>query len=247
MSPTLIIAGAGPGLGRGIAETFGSKGFNVALVARNKDRLVQMAKDLSDKGIEAEGFACDLTKEKDLPAVFESIKNRFGPPDVLFSNVVSPPSHPSQLRAVATTPATVRQHFEARVLGTVGVVNQVLPDMIERRSGTIFITTGLSAHVTVPFLTPISMAITACRKYALGLHAETADKGVYVAAVALGLVVAPGDPVGDPNKLGEDYYDLYLKRTNGDVIFGETDVTQEGLDELREWLDEQARKMDGAR
>ena len=36
---TAVIIGAGPGLGYSLAETFGSKGFRVVLLARNAQRL----------------------------------------------------------------------------------------------------------------------------------------------------------------------------------------------------------------
>ncbi|MEW2050455.1 hypothetical protein [Streptomyces sp. NPDC005476] len=37
--PTIAIIGAGPGMGLAIARTFGSRGFDVALSARTKEKL----------------------------------------------------------------------------------------------------------------------------------------------------------------------------------------------------------------
>lgn len=37
--PSIAIVEAGPGTGLAIARTFGSRGFDVGLIARNRDRL----------------------------------------------------------------------------------------------------------------------------------------------------------------------------------------------------------------
>lgn len=39
---TIAIVGAGPGLGLSIAKKFGKNGFQVALVARNEEKLNQL-------------------------------------------------------------------------------------------------------------------------------------------------------------------------------------------------------------
>lgn len=236
-----MIAGAGPGLGNGIARKFGAEGYRVALIARNRKRLEQAASALQDEGIDATAFAGDLTNETGLADVFTAIRARYEKIDVLFCNAVSPPTHPSKLTAIETGTQEVRRHFEARVLATVGTVRQVIPEMIERSDGVILLTTGLSAHVTVPFITPISMALCACRKYALGLHDELKDKGVYVATVALGLIVDSDNADSAPMSLADHYYQLTLERKKADVIIGSTSATPEALADLKAWLDKMAQ------
>lgn len=239
MSKTIVIAGAGPGLGMGISRKFGKQGYQIALIARNADRLAELVTTLESEGITAKAFAGDLCNDDVMTSVFSNIFDEFGNIDVLFCNAVSPPAHPSLLTAEATTPEMVQMQFEARVVSIVRAVNNVLPKMVERGSGAIIMTTGLSSHVTVPFITPVSMTLAAIRKYALGLHDEMADKGVYVANVALGVVVSPDDPVSSPEKLADAYYQLVQTRKEGDVVFGSTEVTPEGLAKLKAWLDQQ--------
>jgi short-subunit dehydrogenase len=45
---TIAIIGAGPGLGQSIAKQFGSHGFDIALIARNQQKLDQLTADLTD-------------------------------------------------------------------------------------------------------------------------------------------------------------------------------------------------------
>ncbi|MFD0478345.1 SDR family NAD(P)-dependent oxidoreductase [Nonomuraea thailandensis] len=58
--PTIAIVGAGPGLGLAIARTFGSRGFDVALIARTKDKLETLVAQLGKEGITAEAFPADV-------------------------------------------------------------------------------------------------------------------------------------------------------------------------------------------
>jgi short-subunit dehydrogenase len=41
--PTIVIVGAGPGLGLSIANQIGHRGFDVALVARNRNNVELLA------------------------------------------------------------------------------------------------------------------------------------------------------------------------------------------------------------
>jgi short-subunit dehydrogenase len=48
---TLAIVGAGPGLGLGIAKRFGAEGFNLALLARTREKLDGLVADLDGLGM----------------------------------------------------------------------------------------------------------------------------------------------------------------------------------------------------
>ena len=54
--PTIAIVGAGPGVGLAIARIFGSRGFAVALVARNRDKLDGLVTQLAAEGVSAAAF-----------------------------------------------------------------------------------------------------------------------------------------------------------------------------------------------
>src|SRR4051812_11500554 len=72
MSKTIAIVGAGPGVGLAVAERFGREGFNVALLARNLQRLERMARELFAKGIEAKAFAADMLDRPGLRVALEA-------------------------------------------------------------------------------------------------------------------------------------------------------------------------------
>ncbi len=81
--PLITIIGAGPGLGLEIARAFGQKGFDVALVARDRSRVDALAAQLTAEGIQARGFTADVGAPDTIRTALRSIRETLGPIDVL--------------------------------------------------------------------------------------------------------------------------------------------------------------------
>ncbi|MBE0344284.1 SDR family NAD(P)-dependent oxidoreductase, partial [Paenibacillus sp. 28ISP30-2] len=75
---TLVIVGAGPGLGQSLARKFGKNGFQIALISRNQSKLVDLVLELEEQNIAAAGFATDLYSKEQLEGAFAAIKEKFG-------------------------------------------------------------------------------------------------------------------------------------------------------------------------
>ena len=58
---TSIVTGAGRGIGRAVALTLARSGSDVALVARSKDQLQSVAREIEALGRRAMAFPADLT------------------------------------------------------------------------------------------------------------------------------------------------------------------------------------------
>lgn len=52
MKKTIVVVGAGKGLGNGAAEKFGNNDFRVILMSRDEEHLKEYAADFAAKGIE---------------------------------------------------------------------------------------------------------------------------------------------------------------------------------------------------
>src|SRR5882672_10308767 len=74
---TLIIFGAGTGLGISLAKRFGAAGYKIALVARRAAPLEDRAAELGRANIEAAAFPFDLNNSGDIAALVRSIEERF--------------------------------------------------------------------------------------------------------------------------------------------------------------------------
>ncbi|MCS4594404.1 SDR family NAD(P)-dependent oxidoreductase [Brevibacterium sediminis] len=83
--PRALITGASSGLGRGYARTLAAEGYDLVLVARDEDRLNQLAEQLrTTQNIHAEAAVADLSTRDGIDAVNEIIATQ--PIDVPINN-----------------------------------------------------------------------------------------------------------------------------------------------------------------
>jgi NAD(P)-dependent dehydrogenase (short-subunit alcohol dehydrogenase family) len=79
---SILITGAGSGIGRATAVAFVAAGWNVALVGRRQDALEETAR-LAGGGLVLPG---DVTKPAEVDAIFAATIAKFGRLDALFNN-----------------------------------------------------------------------------------------------------------------------------------------------------------------
>lgn len=146
---TIAIVGAGSGLGLSIAKKFGEKGFRVATIARNSEKLAIIERKLKELNIETQSFVADVTNLAALKQAIQSAKKAFGSIDVLeFSPYAKEDIFTSVLE---TKPQSVVDIMNSYLLAGILSVNEVLPDMISNGSGAILFTTGVSTIFPLPY------------------------------------------------------------------------------------------------
>ncbi|CAM3473171.1 MULTISPECIES: SDR family NAD(P)-dependent oxidoreductase [Saccharibacillus] len=209
---TMVIIGAGKGLGLSLARRFGAEGFRVALVARGAQKLQEMVDELQTAGIEAAYFTADLYVPEQIKQAIDDITAAFGPIDVLeFSPTAGnyPPTSVLEL-----TPDNAQDMFGAYVLSAVHVVNAVLPGMRSRRQGALLFTTGLSALHAIPMMGNVGIATSGLRSYVANLNAELAAEPLFVAHRSLGVLLkeAGSGSVNDPDTVAEMWYRAYSEQ-----------------------------------
>ena len=82
----VIITGGSSGIGRALAEVFGSRGSKVLITGRNKDQLDKTVADLRGNGIIIQSFVSDVSVENDNRHMAEEARKKFGTIDVLINN-----------------------------------------------------------------------------------------------------------------------------------------------------------------
>lgn len=80
---TALVTGSSSGLGVVMARALAKAGANVALLARRKDRLEAVAKELTELGVRSLALQADVTDEKALDAAVERAEQELGPIHVL--------------------------------------------------------------------------------------------------------------------------------------------------------------------
>jgi NADP-dependent 3-hydroxy acid dehydrogenase YdfG len=221
---SIAIVGAGPQLGLAIARTFGSKGFDVALISRNHDRLDDLVGKLSADGITSAAFPADALDREALGQALKDAATRFGGIDVLEYSPAgaldsTPPSTASE-----TEPSAVEHEMNVQLYGAITATQAVLPAMREAGAGTLLYTTGAGSVRPVPRAAHVSAASAALRNWATNLHKELAGTGVQAAHVALDVTIGTssfyGRPTATADQLSPVYWDLHTThRDEAERIF----------------------------
>ncbi|MDH6622657.1 NAD(P)-dependent dehydrogenase (short-subunit alcohol dehydrogenase family) [Streptomyces sp. LBL] len=223
--PTLAIVGAGSGMGLAIARTFGKRGFDVALIARTKEKLDALVAQLGQEGITAAAFPADVLDRASLTAALDAAKARFGGIDVL---EYSPAPHSPVPGFTTATPSEVTVEnlqplIEYLFYGAVTAARTVLPAMREAGAGTLLFTTGGGSIHPVPMFGNVNAAAGALRNWVLNLHNELAGSGVSAAHVAINTWIGEGGPEGipaaTPEQIAPLYWDLYERRDQSELVF----------------------------
>lgn len=110
MSKTIVITGAGSGLGRAMAIRFAGDGDSVVLLGRNLDKLEKVAGEI---GARAMAVACDVCSADSVQAAFGKIAGRFPNIDVLINNAAF-------VERVSFETATDDQIFNSFATNTIG-------------------------------------------------------------------------------------------------------------------------------
>jgi NADP-dependent 3-hydroxy acid dehydrogenase YdfG len=185
---TAIVTGASSGIGEAVARTLAEAGMRVALAARRRDRLEELAAVLRRHGAEVLVQPTDVRREADVLALFAAVRAAFGGVDVLVNNAGL------GLAAPISSGETERWRtmLEVNVLGLCIASREALRDM-ERRgvAGHIVNVSSMAGH-RVP---GIDSAVYSGTKFAVraiteGMRQELRAKQspVRVSAVSPGYV-----------------------------------------------------------
>ena len=206
---TAVVVGAGPGLGNHIAQEFGSHGYQIILMARRKEKLDEYVEDLKAKGITAFSQPVDAGDSHSIKKAFEETRKQGFDIDTLIYNAADLKQKPvDQLDG-----KEMLNHFRIDVAGAMDCVNEVLPEMKQKKQGTILFTGGLlgvfpnaSYHYAC-----MSMDKAALRALAQMLNQSLENSGVYAGIVnVMGNVGS--DTAMDPAKVAQAFWELAAYR-----------------------------------
>jgi 3-oxoacyl-[acyl-carrier protein] reductase len=124
-----LVLGASKGIGRAVATELAAERASVAIAARSREPLEQLASEIG-----ATAFEHDNAQLERIPALIDAVTQALGPVDILVTNTGGPPPSPDPL-------AGSREEWEAAyrtlVLAPLELVRAVLPGMRERGFGRI--------------------------------------------------------------------------------------------------------------
>ena len=132
---TVVVTGAGSGIGRAVAERFAREGWQVALVGRRERPLADVIAALPAAARpRAMASACDVSRVADVERMAASVLSRFGHADVLVNSAGINVARRS-LRDVSVE--DWQRVLETNLHGTYYCIRAFLPGMRDQGWGTI--------------------------------------------------------------------------------------------------------------
>ena len=146
-STTALITGASSGIGAEIARLLAERGHGVTLVARRRERLEQLATELSEAHeVRAEVETCDLADATARAKLIKSVEKRGLGVDILVNNAGFGSGGRFQDLDAETELEMVRTNVEA----VVHLCSAFAPGMVRRSDGAILNVASVAAFQPVP-------------------------------------------------------------------------------------------------
>ena len=176
-----LITGASQGIGEGLAEAFAREGVNLVLVARNRERLLQVQTRLiEDYGVAVEIFPGDLTGD----GFIDALASAAGDLDILVNNAGSIPG--GDLETVDE--ASWREGWDLKVYGYINLTRAVYPFMRDRGGGVIINNIGNAGQVFDPDYVAGTTGNASLMAFTRALGGRSLDDGIRVVGVNPGPV-----------------------------------------------------------
>jgi NADP-dependent 3-hydroxy acid dehydrogenase YdfG len=137
MSKTLLITGASSGIGAATARAAAADGWNVALLARSKDKLEKLAGEIGEAAL---ALPCNITDRDELNAAIEKAAAHFGSLDAVFANAGTGVSNPGIENG---DPDEWHAMIHLNVLAVLTTAHATLPHLRKTRGQ--FVVTGSKA------------------------------------------------------------------------------------------------------
>lgn len=204
---TIVVVGAGQGLGNHVAKRFGRENFRVILMARNGQSLKAYREQFASEGIEAHICEADAAKPESLTAALVQVVRQHGTPDVLVYNVgVTAADDPAVMDG-----AELMRRYQIDVASAYTCTRLLANEEFAKKNGIVIFTGGgLATHPVAQFI-PLSIDKAALRALAYVLHDELAPRGIFVGTVTVCGTIGLGTYFA-PARIAEAYWQMYEER-----------------------------------
>ena len=175
-----LITGATAGIGAQYARLLAKEGFDLILVARNKNRLASTAKSLNKEfGVKVEVLPADLTKPVQLEKVRKRLSDSRKPIEVLINNA----GFGINQSFLVSDLSDEQGLLDVLVTAPMRLTHAVLPIMKERNSGTIVNVSSVASWIAGGSYSAAKSYLTVLTE---SLHAELRSTKVKISALCPG-------------------------------------------------------------
>nr|WP_070959361.1 SDR family NAD(P)-dependent oxidoreductase [Hyphomonas sp. Mor2] len=185
---TVLITGAGSGIGAACAKAFAACGASVAVVDRNIAAAKQIAAEISGYAYE-----CDVSDQTAVEEMIQAVENNCGDIDILFNNA----GIATGAGLLDTEVEVWEQQWRVNVMSHVFTTRCVLPKMLARGDGYLIQTASMAGYLTSHGLLPYAVTKHAVVGFAEWMSITYHDAGVRTSLLTpLGVKTPMLDAVG---------------------------------------------------
>ncbi len=215
----VIVTGASSGIGRATALKFAAQGARVALVARDADALVQVAREIAANGGEAKAIPADVTDEAAVERVVQETVAAFGGIDVLVNA--------AGIIATGTIETTTLEEWDymmnVNARAPFYLMQCAMPYLIERK-GNVVNVSSVTGVRSFPGILAYCVSKAAVDQLTHCAALEMASRGVRVNAVNPGVVRTQLHRRGG---MDEKEYTAFLERSKNTHPLGRVGQPEE--------------------
>jgi short-subunit dehydrogenase len=189
----VFITGASSGIGASYAKAFAENGYDLVLLARRKDRLQALAKQLESGGsIDCEIISADLAEQEEIKKVTNHIR-QIDNLDILINNAGF-----ATIGYFADIPIEKSMRmFHTHMTATVQFTHAALQVMLKRERGAIINVSSMGAFMLTPGNVLYDATKSFLATFSENLWLEVRDKGIKVQALCPGFTRTEFHEVGD--------------------------------------------------
>ena len=176
------ITGASSGIGKAVAIKFANEGWKVAVSARRKELLDELAKNQN-----IQSFPLDVTDRSQISNVLKDIINEFGDLDIcLFSSGTYEPKDEQSI-----DPDKIKNVINVNFLGVIDCVKAVEDYFKNKRSGHISIVSSIAGYRGLPNSSGYGPSKAALTNFSESIYFDFKKFGIRVSVVSPGFIKTP--------------------------------------------------------
>jgi NAD(P)-dependent dehydrogenase (short-subunit alcohol dehydrogenase family) len=214
--PVAVVVGVGPGLGFALVDRFARAGMQVAMAARQVDRLEQLLEERPVNG--AKPYACDAADRAQVDRLFEQVRGELGTPELVAFNAGT--FQPGSVLEI--DPSEFERCWRVGCFAGFLVGKAAAKLMVPDGRGTIVFTGATAALRGSANFANLAVPKFGLRALAQSMARELGPKGIHVAHAIIDgqifseryqhLEVQRGpDSLLGPEAIAETYYQLHLQ------------------------------------
>ena len=182
-----LVTGASQGIGRETALALAEAGANVAIAARNEEKLASLAEEIAGKGSAAFAVRMDVADAEQVKAGFKAVLEKFPKLDILVNNAAITRDGLALRMKQEDWDAVIRTNLTGAHLCT----QQALPSMMRARAGRIINIASVVAQMGNAGQANYVAAKGGLIGLTKAIAMEIASRNITVNAVAPGFIETP--------------------------------------------------------